>query len=158
MQSAAAIPRASPSPSPGSAWPRRPKLDPGESPGTNASSNTAGAPSGSSGNGLGSRSQEPSYRAPKTAAATLSLAAAAAAAELSAIPGVVKVQPDKRLHLLQQPPGALGPQGVCSSLYPDKSASNGSDVEYVPWGLEAVQALDPVVVAASRGMASKVRK
>ena len=65
--------------------------------------------------------------------------------------------PRKRLHLLQQPPGALGPQGVCSSLYPDKSASNGSDVEYVPWGLEAVQALDPVVVAASRGMASKVR-
>ena len=136
-------------------------LDPGESPGTNASRD-AGASPGSSGNQLGSRSREPSFRAPKAHATTLSLAAAAAVTQLSTIPGVVKVQPDKRLHLLQtqglQPQGVFEPQGVCSSLYPDKSASNGSSVEYVPWGLEAVQALDPAVLEASRSVASKVRR
>jgi hypothetical protein len=147
------------------------RADPGDLPGTNISA----APP---------QRQRPTFAIPTTAGAAShirSMATAAAIRSLSALPGIARVQPDRRIYLLdssrqgleagprkkqrqhreqreQQQQHrrleALRPQNVCPSL-PYARAVGGGE-EYNTYGVAAVQALDPVLIEASKNISSKV--
>jgi hypothetical protein len=126
--------------------------------------------------------QQPTFAVPAAEAAshTSSMATAAAISSLSALPGITRVQQDKRVYLLhgsqQWLEGghpmkarhhseqreqkqqhrrleALQPHSTCPSLY--RAVGNGSQ-EYIPYGVAAVQALDPVIIEASKNISSRV--
>jgi hypothetical protein len=51
----------------------------------------------------------------------------------------------------------LEPQGACSSSVVDSSSGSGGSLEWTPYGVHAVQALDPAILELSRSASSKVR-
>lgn len=140
---------------------------------------TAGSSSGSS------KGSQPTWGMQRPSVQAQSLATRKAVSMLASIPGVLQVRPDKAISLLQSPepqqsstpvpddeqqppeddhqavPAAgqqqVRQQAVCGSSSLDAATVSGSDVEYTPYGVRKVQALDPVIVNASKTAASKVR-
>lgn len=92
-------------------------------------------------------------------AATAAPYVATAAQQLGSIPGVASAQRDGIRYLMVSNPsmspgakpagdGSLGTPGSCSGNLDDRSSGRGMEV--VPWGVTAVQALDPLVLGLAR--------
>jgi hypothetical protein len=105
------------------------------------------------------------------------MSTAAAMSALSALPGIVDVQPDRKIYLLQGRHGQPGsgqaaqrralqqleqqrvlqPQNACLEQRLFSMQDFNGSVEYTPYGVGKVQALDPAVLQASKGIGSRVR-
>ncbi len=137
-------------------------LDPGETPGTNTSSVPPGTTpyprwymrggTGRDGPAFDDILIEPTYPPPPRVGAAVPQALKTAMATATQIPGVTSVKPDKQLYLVQ-----TEPQAVCTSSSADTFVSSGTSVEWLPYGLSRVQALDSTITSVSSSVASKVR-
>jgi hypothetical protein len=125
--------------------------------------------------------QEEEHMRRRRLSAAGALATQQAISTLSTLPGVLRVEEDAQVFLtpgrrellaaeappqqqqllqraLVQEGGRLQPEAVCSYSGPDVPAVSGSgSVEFTPYGLRALQALDPTMLEVSKSLSSKVR-